>query len=292
MALASKELQVLGITCVAGNVELSLTSLNARKICELAGCNEVPIFEGASRPLNRDLVTAKHVHGGTGLDGTNLPNPTLQSSKLHAVDFMIETIMSNEKNEVTLCALGPLTNIALALQKEPKIAGRLRQVVFMGGGFFEGGNITPAAEFNIFVDPEAASEVLASRIPLIMMPLDLTHKVLTSPKLIDELKSLGNRTGQVTAELLDFFGRYDSKKYGSEGAPLHDPNVIVYLLKPEIYAGKLVNVEVEKKSSLTMGMTVADWWEVTDREKNVVFVKDVKVEEVLNLIVQRLSILP
>ena len=292
LALASPELEVVGITCVAGNVELELTCLNARKICELANITDVPIFKGSSEPLRRNLVTAKHVHGRTGLDGADLPEPTLELADGHAVDFIIDTVMSNSDSEITVCALGPLTNIAMALEKKPELKKKINKIIMMGGGFFEGGNITPAAEFNIYVDPEAANIVMSSKIPIVMLPLDLTHKVLASSEVIKKFRNMNTRTGRVTANLLDFFGRFDTAKYGSEGAPLHDPNVIAYLLEPSSYEGKLINVEIETNSDLTLGMTVADWWGVTNRPKNVFFVRDTIPDRILDIIISRLSTLP
>ncbi len=292
LALASPELDVLGITCVAGNVELELTTLNACKICELAGRPETKVFAGATKPLSRSLVTAKHVHGRTGLDGVELPKPKMKISSVQAVDFLINTLLASSSQEITLCALGPLTNLALALKKEPKIKSKIDQIVLMGGGFFEGGNITPAAEFNIFVDPESAAIVMGSGVKIVMIPLDVTHKVLATKSFIEQVLSSGSNTGEAVAGLLNFFGRYDSKKYGSDGAPLHDPNVIAYLLKPEYYSGKDINVEIELDSNLTLGMTVADWWQVTDKRKNVYFVKNVKRDLVLDLLITRLSDLP
>ncbi len=180
LAFGSPELEVLGITAVAGNVPLKLTQLNARKICELADRAQTKVYAGAIRPLVRQLVTAEEVHGKTGLNGPDLPEPKMQLQKGHAVDFIIDTLMREEKGTVTLCALGPLTNVALALIREPKIAPRIKELVLMGGGFFEGGNVTPTAEFNIYVDPQAADVVLKAGIPTVIMPLDVTHKALTT----------------------------------------------------------------------------------------------------------------
>jgi purine nucleosidase len=200
--------------------------------------------------------------------------------------------MSAGENEISLCALGPLTNLALAITQEPKIVSKINKIVLMGGGFFEGGNITPTAEFNIFVDPEAASIVLKAGVEIVMLPLDVTHKVLATKKFIAEAGLIGSNTGRAVAGLLSFFGRYDSEKSGSDGAPLHDPNVIVYLLRPNYYKGRHINVEVELKSELTLGMTVADWWQITKKRKNVYFVRDTKVQQVLSLILSRLRTLP
>jgi purine nucleosidase len=289
LALASPELDVLGITTVAGNVPLALTELNARKICELAGKPETRVFAGASHPLSRKLVTAEHVHGRTGLDGPTLPAPQMHLQDQHAVDFIIDTIMESDAGEITLCALGPLTNVALALQRQPQLADRLAEIVLMGGGLFEGGNVTPAAEFNIYVDPEAAQIVFSCGVKLTIMPLDVTHKALTSRVRVEAFRALGNRAGIATAELLDFFERYDESKYGTDGGPLHDPNVIVWLLEPQIYSGRQINVEIETSSDLTRGMTVADWWGVTDRPKNGFFVRDLDDDRFFAILVDRIG---
>ena len=291
LALASKELEILGITCVAGNVPLSLTSENARKVLELTRYTEIPVFAGADRPIKRTLVTAEHVHGKTGIDGPVLEKPKIKLQSKEAIEFIIETILSYPKDEITLCTLGPLTNIGLAFQREPRIKTLIKEIIMMGGGFFEGGNITPAAEFNIYVDPEAAAEVLVSGIPITMLPLDVTHRALTSRSRIESFRKIGNKAGIATAEMLDFFERFDVEKYGSEGGPLHDPNVITYLLRPEFYEGKYVNVEIEVGSDLTRGMTVVDWWNVTTRKKNVYYIDKVKDEEFFNFLVERIKLL-
>ena len=291
LALASKELEILGVTCVAGNVPLSLTSENARKILELTRYTEIPVFAGADRPIKRTLVTAEHVHGKTGIDGPVLEKPKIKLQSKEAIEFIIETILSYPKDEITLCTLGPLTNIGLAFQREPRIKTLIKEIIMMGGGFFEGGNITPAAEFNIYVDPEAAAEVLVSGIPITMLPLDVTHKALTSRSRIESFRKIGNKAGIATAEMLDFFERFDVEKYGSEGGPLHDPNVIAYLLRPEFYEGKYVNVEIELGSDLTRGMTVVDWWNVTTRKKNVYYIDKVKDEEFFNFLIERIKLL-
>ena len=291
LALASPELEVLGITCVAGNVPLDKTTINARKVCELAGRSDTRVFAGASGPLSRTLVTAEYVHGKTGLDGYELPNPVMPLQEQAGVDFIIETVMRAPPHTVTLCALGPLTNLGLALQAEPQLGERLQEIVLMGGGLFEGGNTTPAAEFNIYVDPEAADMVMHCGAPVTMIPLDLTHQTLTSDAIIEAFRSMPNETGPASAGLLDFFERFDVEKYGSQGGPLHDPNVIAFLLQPELYGGRVINVEIETGSALTRGMTVADWWGVTDRVKNVNYLRHVDVEGYWSLLQERLATL-
>lgn len=289
LALASPELEILGITAVAGNVPLHLTEKNALKICELAGRTETKVYAGAIRPLVRKLVTAEHVHGKTGLDGPDLPEPAMKLQDKYAIDFIVETLMKEEPGTVTLCPLGPLTNIALALVREPRIASRIKRIVLMGGGFFEGGNVTPTAEFNIYVDPHAADVVFRSGVPIVMMPLDVTHKALTTAKRVEAFRRMGTKVGDATAELLDFFERFDEEKYGTDGGPLHDPCVIAYLLKPELFKGRECNVEVETGSELTMGMTVIDWWGVTSRKKNAMVMRDIDHEGFFGLLTERLA---
>ena len=290
LALASPdEIDVLGITCVPGNVPLALTTRNARIVCELAGRSEMPVFAGADRPLKRKLVTAEHVHGKTGLDGPVMVEPTMALQGQHGVDFIIETLRREPAQTVTLCPLGPLTNIALAFQKAPDIIFRVQQIVLMGGGCFEGGNITPAAEFNIYVDPQAADIVFRSGVDLVVMPLDVTHKVLTTKPRVAAIRALGTKVGEVAADWADFFERFDMAKYGSDGGPLHDPCVIAYLLRPDLFTGRHINVEIEVQSELTMGMTVADWWGVSGRTPNAMFIGGVDADGFFALLTERLA---
>lgn len=173
--------------------------------------------------------------------------------------------------------------------REPEIVPRIAEIVLMGGGCFEGGNVTPAAEFNIYVDPHAAKTVFESGVPITMFPLDVTHKALTTRKRVERFRALGTKVGEATADLLDFFERFDEEKYGTDGGPLHDPNVIAWLLKPELYSGRHINVEIETLSELSMGMTVADWWGVTDRPKNVFFVRDLDDDGFYELLFERIG---
>jgi purine nucleosidase len=290
LALASPdELEVLGITAVAGNVPLPLTARNARIVCELAGRTDVPVYAGCDAPLSRPLVTAEHVHGKTGLDGPVLPDPTMPLAEGHAVDFIIDTLRREPAGSVTLCPLGPLTNIATAFQRAPDIVERVQQIVLMGGAYFEVGNITPAAEFNIYVDPEAAEIVMKSNVDTVIMPLDVTHKVLVTKPRNDAFRALGTPVGKAVAEMTDFFERFDREKYGSDGAPLHDPCVTAYLLQPDLFAGRHINVEIETASELTLGMTVADWWRVTDRPANALFIGSVDADGFFDLLTERLA---
>jgi len=290
LALASPEdIEVIGITAVAGNVPLPLTHKNARIICELASKTDIPVYAGCDRPLAHDLVTAEHVHGKTGLDGPNLPDPTMQLTDGHAVDYIIDTLRNEPSGTITLCPIGPLTNIATAFQKAPDIIEKVQEIILMGGAYFEVGNVTPAAEFNIYVDPEAADIVFKSGAPIVVMPLDVTHKALVTKQRNDAFRNIGTPVGIAVAKMTEFFERFDKEKYGSEGAPLHDPCVTAYLIKPDLFKGRHVNVEIETHSTLTRGMTVADWWDVTDRPANALFIGDVDADGFFALLTERLA---
>jgi purine nucleosidase len=290
LALASPgEIDLLGIVAVAGNVPLTLTARNARMVCELAGRPDVRVFAGCDRPLARDLVTAEYVHGKTGLDGPVLPEPAMALQPEHGVDFIVETLRRAPAGTVTLCPLGPLTNIATAFRRAPDIVGRVQEVVLMGGAYFEVGNVTPAAEFNIHVDPEAADIVFRSGVPLTVMPLDVTHKALTTVPHIEGFRRMGTPVGDAVAAWTDFFERFDKEKYGSAGAPLHDPCVIAWLLRPELFSGRRINVEIETEGRFTTGMTVADWWGVTGRAPNALFMGDVDADGFFALLTERIA---
>ncbi len=290
LALASpEELEVLGVVAVAGNVPLPLTQRNARIVCELAGRRDIPVYAGCAAPLKRKLVTAEHVHGVTGLDGPPMVEPTMALQDQHGVDFIIDTLRRAPEKTITLCPLGPLTNIAQAFLQAPDIIARVQEIVLMGGAYFEVGNITPAAEFNIYVDPEAAEIVLKSGAPVVIMPLDVTHKVIATRARVEAIRALGTGVGRVAAEWADFFERFDVAKYGSDGGPLHDPTVIAYLIAPQLFTGRFINVEIETRSELTLGMTVADWWGVTKRPANAMFMGDVDAEGFFDLLTQRLA---
>ena len=292
LALGSPaELEILGIVAVAGNVHVKQNAHNALQILEVAGKPDVPVYVGCERPLRRPLVTAEYVHGKSGLDGPTLPEPKIKVQDEHGVDFIIDTLMAHQPGEVTLCALGPLTNLAMAFVKAPAIVPRVKEIVLMGGGCFEGGNTTPAAEFNIYVDPEAADTVFHAGIPITQVPLDVSHFMLATRPRIERFRALGNRTGVVTAEMLEFFSRFDIEKYGSDGGPLHDPCVIAYLLKPELFKGRHVNVAIETGSELTRGMTVVDYWGVTGRAKNVNYLRSGDDEGYYALLAERLATL-
>lgn len=288
LALASPEIAVLGITTVAGNVPLALTTRNARRVVELSG-RPVPIAAGSDGPMQGRLVTAEYVHGATGLDGADLPEPTLPLDPRDGVTFLIETLRAHPPGTVTLVPLGPLTNIARAFESAPDVVPRVKQIVLMGGGLFEGGNVTPAAEFNIYVDPEAARIVFACGRPITVVPLDCSHGALTTRPRVEAIRALGTPVGTAVAGWLDFFERFDEAKYGVEGGPLHDPLTIAWLLRPDLFEGRDINVEIETASPLTRGMTVADWWRVTDRPRNAHWLRRVDADGFFALLTERLA---
>jgi len=286
LALASSELDVLGVTVVAGNVGLEHTVPNALRIAEFVGRTDVKVFAGCERPLRRSLEKAIRIHGVHGLQGLDLPPPRMQVQPTHATEFIVETVRAREG--VTLCALGPLTNIATAFTRAPDIAQRIGRVVLMGGAF-RGGNTTPVAEFNMFTDPDAAAVVFASGAPIVKIGLDLTHKVLVTPARLDALRRKAGRAGAAAAGMYDAPHRYRPERYGSEGLPLHDPCVIAYVLRPDLFGGKHCNVMVETESDLSRGQTVVDWWGRTERPANALVLDQVDVDGFFELLIERLA---
>ena len=290
VALASPELEVIAITTVAGNVPQPLVTHNALVMCELAGRTDVPVYRGADAPLSRELYTAEYVHGPSGIDGADLPEPTIAAADGHAVDVIIETCLE-AKEAITICPIGPLTNVAMAIAKHPAIVGSIKEVALMGGGFFAGGNTTPVAEFNIFVDPQAASIVFNSGVPITMFPLDVTHQALVLAEDLKRFRELGTPAGEAVAGMLRFYEQHDVETYGIEGGPLHDPCVIAYLLDKTLFGGKPCRVDIETESELTMGQTVVDWWGVTGGDPNAVVMNSVDRESFIDLIVERIGTL-
>ena len=282
-------LPILGITTVAGNVPLPLTFSNARKICALASRSEVPVFAGCPRPLLRPLATAEDVHGATGLQGADLLEPSLSAADQpspHAVNYLIEQLLTASA-PITIAALGPLTNLAVALIQCPPIAEHIEQLVIMGGAMSQG-NITPSAEFNIYVDPHAAHVVLTAGIPTTLITLDTTHQVLTTPERLEAIRALGNPVSTAAAGMLSFYGQSDLERYGLPGGPLHDPCVIAYLLQPELFTTRTVNVAVETAAEHTLGRTVVDWY--GDRQSSTVqVVETVNAQGFYTLLTEALS---
>jgi purine nucleosidase len=290
LAMAAKdEIDLLGVTTVAGNVPLNLTQRNARIMCDICHRTDIKVYAGAEKPMVQPLVTAEHVHGKSGLDGIVIYEPTTPLEEKHAVDFIIETCLAADNNSIFLVTAGPLTNIGLAIERAPAILSKIKEIILMGGALREGGNITPSAEFNIYVDPEAAQIVLRCGCPIVMMSLDVTHQVLTTRKRVDAIRNLDSTVGEPIASLIEFYERYDEEKYHLDGAPLHDPCTIAYLIKPDLFSLKEVNVEVETEGDFTRGATVVDYWDVTERTPNVQWAHSVDDEGFFKLLNMYLS---
>lgn len=291
LALASPEaLELLAITTVAGNVPLTLTQRNARMMCDIAGATRTRVFAGCDRPMRRAPITAEKVHGKTGIDGVEVFDPDTPLQAQHAVDFIVETLASAEPGSVTLVPIGPLTNIGTAIERAPHIVSGIREIVLMGGAMREGGNHSPSAEFNILVDPDAADIVLRCGAPVTMFGLDVTHQVLSTRERVARIAALGNDVAAAASGMLGFFHRHDTKKYGSEGAPLHDPCTIAYLLEPELFELERCNVSVETGSELTLGHTAVDFWHVTDRPHNCNWAYRVDADRFYALLTSRLAV--
>lgn len=283
------EYEILGITVVAGNTSLEKTQRNARLLCELAGRTDVPIYAGCDAPLKYPLATAEEVHGSEGLEGIEITEPEMALQSQNAVDFIVETLMAADDKSVTLVPTGPLTNIAKALQKNPEIARKMKEIVLMGGALKEGGNITPSAEFNIYVDPHAADIVFESGVPLVVFGLDVTHQVLSSDAVLERIKNIGNPVADAAYSLLTHYGRFDAEKYGTNGAPLHDPCTMAYILKPEIFTLKSCNIRVESESELTRGHTAVDFWYATKLPRNARWAYEVDTPGFFDLLIKQLS---
>lgn len=290
LAMASPdELEILGITTVAGNVPLKLTQRNARMVCDIADRTDLAVYAGCEESLRGGRVTAEHVHGETGINGIDVFSPKTPLQQQHAVDFIIETLLAADNNSITLVPMGPLSNIATALQREPKITDKVQEIVIMGGAMREGGNYTPSAEFNIFVDPEAADIVFNCGRPIAALGLDVTHQALLNGDRLEQIKRLDTAVAAAVFGMLSFFDRYDTEKYSSVGAPLHDPCTIAYLLQPTLFESKLCNISIELQSELTMGHTAIDFWHVTNRTKNAKWVYSINADGFFQLLVDRLA---
>jgi inosine-uridine nucleoside N-ribohydrolase len=286
LALASPEVELRGVTTVAGNQTLEKITRNALKVLELAGRPDIPVAAGADRPLRRTLRTAAHVHGESGLDGPALPEPTARAVDAHAADLLDELIEPG----VVLVPTGPLTNVALLLERHPDVRDRLERIVWMGGAISEG-NVTPAAEFNAFVDPEAAAIVFGSGIPVTMIGLDVTHKALFTRAHAERLRGTG-AAGRVVAELSDFFQLFHERRYGMEGSPIHDAMAVAHVIDPTLVTTLHCNIEIETKSQHCDGRTVVDRWLVTEGPRNAYAGIDVDADRFLELLVDRIGSLP
>jgi inosine-uridine nucleoside N-ribohydrolase len=286
LALASPEVELLGVTTVAGNQTLPKTTANALRTLELVGRGGVPVAAGADRPLLREAHVAADVHGESGLDGPTLPPAQGAPVEQHAVDFLRETLAAADR-PVTLVPVGPLTNIGLLLARSPESAEKIERVVIMGGAIAEG-NVTPAAEFNIWADPEAAQRVFSSGLDVTMVGLDVTHKALLLPERVEELRAAGT-AGRFVAELFDFYHRFHAQIYDFPGSPVHDAVAVAQVVRPELLTTLERNVEIDCDSELCRGRTVVDLWRRTGREPNAHVGVDVDADGFVDLLVERIS---
>jgi purine nucleosidase len=260
LAFASpRELNLLGITTVAGNVSVDLTTRNARYIRELARRNDVPIYAGCARPLAREPIEAGHFHGASGLGTLAVEEPFAPAAAGHAVEFLIDTLLTRPARSVTIVTMGPMTNLAAAMQREPRIVAQVARVVSMGGARREGGNITASAEYNMYADPHAAQVVLQSGAPCVVIGLDATHQVLITPARIAALAALQRPRPLAAAELLRFSHNLEQNLHRDGGVPLHDPCTVAYLLQPQAFRLQQCRVAVETASPLTIGHTAVEF---------------------------------
>lgn len=289
---AFAELDIAGVVAVAGNAPVDITQTNARRACELAGRADVPVYAGCAQSLYRHYTIAENAHGKSALVGLAFPEPSVQLRPQHGVDFLIETLTQADKGSVTLATLGPLTNVASAFARAPELSAQIQELVIMGGACFEFGNVTPVAEFNVYVDPVAAQSVLSRHIPITMIPLDLTHKVLCTPARIARISDLRNTCGSIVAYIMERFERGNLERFGGRGTPMHDPAVIAYLLRPSLFDGRHVNVAIESGGTLARGMTIVDWWGQTGRPANVKYMTNIDDVGFFDLLTEYLARLP
>jgi inosine-uridine nucleoside N-ribohydrolase len=279
LALASPEIELVGVTTVHGNQTLEKTTDNALRVLAFAGREDIPVAAGADGPLERELHVAAHVHGESGLDGPEVPERASEPVDRHAVDFLLEHVTP----ETVLVPVGPLTNVALALERGLQPA----RIVLMGGSIAEG-NMTPAAEFNIWADPEAAAQVFRSGLDVTMIGLDVTHRALLTPAWGERFRRAG-KVGTFVAELVEFFKQYHRRTYGWDGAPIHDAVALAHAIRPGIVRTEHVNVEIETVSELCRGRTVVDRWHRTDREPNAHVAVDVDADAFFELLLERIA---
>ena len=289
-ALASpEELNIRALTAVAGNVRLDKTSRNARLAREWAGREEVPVYAGAPKPLMRTPIYAENIHGMEGLSGVSVHEPKAGLAAGNAVNYLIDTLRAAEPHSITIAMLGPQTNLALALIQAPDITQGIKEVVIMGGAHFNGGNITPVAEFNLFADPQAAEVVLKSGVKLTYLPLDVTHKILTSEARLKQIAALNNHASKLVGDILNEYVKGDMEHYGIPGGPVHDATVVAYLLKPELFTGRSVNVVVDSREGPTFGQTIVDWYDGLKAPKNAFWVENGDAQGFFDLLTERLK---
>ena len=289
-ALASPdELNIRALTTVAGNVRLDKTSRNARLAREWAGREEVPVYAGAPKPMVRTPIYAEDIHGKEGLSGVAVYEPKSGLAEGNAIDYLIDTLMAATPHSITHAILGPQTNLALALIRQPAIAQGIKEVVIMGGAHFNGGNITPVAEFNVFADPHAAEVVLKSGLKLIYLSLDATHKILTSDERLKQIAALNNRASRLVVDILNDYIKADMEHYDIPGGPVHDAAVIAWLLRPQLFSGREVNVVIDSREGPTFGQTIVDWHDRLKAPRNAFWVSGGDAQGFFDLLTERLG---
>ncbi len=286
LAAKNPKIDLLAITTVAGNQTLDKTTKNALNICSHLGIN-VPIAAGMDRPMVRDQIIADDIHGETGLDGPEFGEITVELDKRHAVDLIIELLMESD-GDVNLVPTGPLTNIAMAMRKEPRIVDKIKRIVLMGGAYTIG-NVTPSAEFNILVDPEAAHVVFTSGRPIVMMGLDLTRQAKATREVIEKMKTIDNKASKLFVDIMEFFTKTQREVFGWEAPPTHDPTTIAYLIDPSIIETKPMHVEIELRSPTSYGRTICDYFGVTGKEPNAEVATKLDFDKFWNLIYETLK---
>ncbi|QRN41617.1 MAG: nucleoside hydrolase [Neisseriaceae bacterium] len=285
-------LKLLALTTVAGNVPLKYSQKNARIICDWAHRSDIPVYAGSAEPIIKPLITADDVHGSTGLGDATLHEPYTHLQEQSAITFLTNTLVNAPKNSITLCAIGPLTNIALALKTNPDCKQGIKELVIMGGSYLTLGNITPNAEFNFFIDPIASKIILESELPIRIFPLDITHKVCITTPRINQLRQLPNQNGSRIANLLQNYSRYDIEKLGLEGGSLHDPCTIGYIAKPDLFTAKSIFADIETNHGLMEGAMQVDWNQKLNKKPNVDWFYKVKTDAFFDLFTQAISRLP
>jgi purine nucleosidase len=289
---ANKRLDVRALTTVDGNVQLNLTSRNARMVREWVNRPDVPVYAGCAHPMLREPVHAAEVHGKEGITGVKIFEPRQPLAKGSAVQYLISTLLAAKPHSITIATLGPQTNLAMALIENPDIRQGIKEIVMMGGAYFNGGNITPAAEFNVFADPHASDVIFKSGAPITVISLDVTHKMLTSPGRIERLRKIGNQAGRIAADILDGYVAHDIERYNLPGGPIHDATTIGYILRPELFKGRMANVQVDTREGLTFGATVVDYYGSTNLPKNARWITEGDTQGFFDLLISQLGKLP
>ena len=290
MAAASPAITLAAITTVAGNQSLEKTTLNARRVCSVAGIDGVPIAAGSARPLRRDPIVAGRIHGASGLDGVEWGEPTVGQDPRHAVDLIIE-LAEDGGAPLTIVAVGPLTNLAAALARAPHIAGRVERIAIMGGAIGLG-NWTPAAEFNIRADPEAAALVIESGAPVTLVPLEVTHRALATDAVMARIAAIGTPVAEMSVALMRFFAATYAETFGFEAPPVHDPCAVASVIDPSALVTRRMNVAIETASELTLGRTVCDVYRSTERPPNADVGIDLDVDRFWDLMIESIRAYP